>query len=71
MDLVINPYYPPFLQHFYNYDIWKKQIEVATGLSIHDYSQSVFDTQGFGDYQHLNKHGAKLYIDILLRDDIL
>ncbi len=71
IELVVNPYYPPFLQHFYQFEAWKNKIEVATGIPIRDYSSSVQEPEGFGDYQHLNKHGARMYIDLLLRDGVL
>lgn len=69
--LVINPYYPPFVDRFQGFGEWKKEIEKSTGMRVHDYSKAVNDNQGFGDYQHLNKYGSQLYMDILKKDGLL
>ncbi|MEM9824043.1 MAG: hypothetical protein AAF985_23360, partial [Bacteroidota bacterium] len=65
VHLVVNPYYPPYAKRIPNLNEFRQSIERFTGEKVHDYAQSVSDLQGFGDYQHLNKHGARLYIDLL------
>ncbi|MEO1518998.1 MAG: hypothetical protein AAFV95_28540 [Bacteroidota bacterium] len=71
VELVVNPYYPPFAQKFQNFEQWKAQISTATGLPVRDYSQSIDQVEAFGDYQHLNKLGGQLFIDQLLKDGVL
>ncbi len=71
VSLVINPYYPPFAQSIQNLTAFREAIEAATGLKVRDYSESIQDVEGFGDYQHLNKNGARQYIDLLLQDGVL
>ena len=71
IELVINPYYPPFAEHIYNKRELINAVESATGLKVRDYANSIQDTEGFGDYQHLNKNGARAFIDILIKDGVL
>lgn len=71
VSLVINPYFPAFADKMTNLQEFKTKIEKATGLAVVDYSKAVTDTKGFGDYQHLNKYGAKLFLDQLKKDKIL
>jgi hypothetical protein len=70
VELVLNPYYPPFVGKISNLEELKSKVEKATGQQVHDYSTSIADVEGFGDYQHLNKVGAKLFIDKLIADSI-
>ena len=71
IQLVINPYYPPFADKITNLMELKKKVEQATGLAVHNYAWAVADVNGFGDYQHLNKNGSRLYLDRLLNDELL
>ena len=71
VELVINPYLPAFAQRITNLPAFKQQIEARTGLRVKDYSQAVTMIEGFGDYQHLNKSGSRVYIDRLLADGVL
>ena len=71
VQLVINPYYPPYLDKLVNLDQLKREAEQATGMKVHDYSRSVTDREGFGDYQHLNKAGSRVFLDKLKTDGIL
>ncbi len=71
VELVVNPYYPPFAEKIGNLEALKTAVEQATGLVVHDYSNSISGVEGFGDYQHLNKSGAREYIDKLMQDGIL
>lgn len=71
VQLVINPYYPPYLDKLVNLDQLKAEAEKATGMKVHDYSRSVTDREGFGDYQHLNKAGSRIFLDKLKADGIL
>ncbi|GAB4261011.1 MAG: hypothetical protein Kow0027_28520 [Saprospiraceae bacterium] len=69
--LVVNPYYPPFAKKIANLDELIAAIEKATGLTVHNYADSIAGTEGFGDYQHLNKTGSRQYLDLLIKDGIL
>lgn len=71
VQLVINPYYPPFAAKIMNLEEIKKQFGEAVGLPVHDYSSAVTNIEGFGDYQHLNKAGSKEFLDLLRQDNIL
>ena len=70
VKLVINPYFPDFADRIMNLAEFKSTVEKATGEKVYNYSKSVTDIDGFGDYQHLNKSGARLYIDELIKDGI-
>ncbi|TAK43190.1 MAG: hypothetical protein EPO28_06295 [Saprospiraceae bacterium] len=71
VELVVNPYYPPFAATIGNLDVLTAAIEKATGIPVRNYATSVTDQEGFGDYQHLNKRGSRLFIDKLLEDEVL
>ena len=71
VELVVNPYYPPFADKIGNLADLVAAAEQATGLTVHDYSNSIAGVDGFGDYQHLNKRGAREYLDKLMQDGIL
>ena len=71
VHLVINPYYPPFANKITNLESFIARIESATGLKVKDYSKAIQDVKAFGDYQHLNKYGAELYLNKLKADNIL
>lgn len=68
--LVVNPYFPPFAESIINLSTFIKDIEKTTGLPVLDYSQAVKDIKAFGDYQHLNQYGAKIYLDQLQKDGV-
>ncbi len=71
VELVINPYFPPFAQKSVGYQEWKNKVEQITGLQIRDYAMALQEREAFGDYQHLNKLGSKKYLDLLKKDGIL
>ncbi|MFK7809713.1 MAG: hypothetical protein AB8F74_18045 [Saprospiraceae bacterium] len=71
VHLVINPYFPAFAKQIENLEQLKSEVERATGLKVKDYAMAVMETKGFADYQHLNKYGAALYLNQLLKDNIL
>jgi hypothetical protein len=71
VHLVMNPYYPPFAEKITNIVSFKSAIESVTGLKVHDYTTAVQEVKAFGDYQHLNKYGAELYLDKLKLDGVL
>ena len=68
VSLVINPYYPNFQRTIRNLDSLALDVRAATGVPVLDYSASIVGDENFGDYQHLNKRGAQLYLDRLLSD---
>lgn len=71
VKLVLNPYFPPFAEKLFNKSSLINDIEQVTGLEVYDYSTSVKGIDGFGDYQHLNKNGAKEFLDKLISDGIM
>ncbi|MGK0366306.1 MAG: hypothetical protein ACI85O_003379 [Saprospiraceae bacterium] len=71
VELVINPYFPAFANKIVNITDLKKTVEAKTGLLVIDYSLAIRETAGFGDYQHLNKTGARAFIDKMLADNVL
>ena len=68
VHLVVNPYFPPYAEKLTNLDALIDAVEAATKLQVRDYSKSIAEPALFGDYQHLNKAGAKVYLKKLLRD---
>ncbi|MFQ5445540.1 MAG: hypothetical protein ACE5FF_01290 [Saprospiraceae bacterium] len=71
VELVVNPYYPPFAATIGNLDALIAAMEKVTGLPVLNYATAVTDEEGFGDYQHLNKRGSRLFIDHLITDGVL
>ncbi len=71
VHLVVNPYYPPYADKIPNLQEFYLAMEKYTGMKVHDFAKSVTDLKGFGDYQHLNKHGARIYVDLLKKDGLL
>ena len=71
VNLVINPYYPPFAASITNLGDLKRRVEEVTGLKVRDYSTAISEASYFADYMHLNKNGAKVYLDVLIRDGVL
>lgn len=71
VELVVNPYYPPFAKKIANLDALINDVEKATGLTIKNYANSIAETDGFGDYQHLNKKGSQQFLDLLIKDKVL
>ncbi|MEM6964406.1 MAG: hypothetical protein AAF573_06545 [Bacteroidota bacterium] len=63
VKLVISPFYPPFVKKIVNEDDFIRRVQNETGLRVHNFMDAVQDESGFGDYQHVNIHGAKLFID--------
>ena len=71
VKLVVNPYYPPFVEKLPNFNAFKEYIESKTGLLIDDYSHAVQDESLYGDYQHLNKKGSEVFMEMLVRDSVV
>ena len=71
VKLVLNPYFPPFAKKIFNKETLISATEKATGLAVHDYSNAVQGLDGFGDYQHLNKNGAREFLDKLVADGVM
>ncbi len=68
VHLVVNPYYPPYADKIENLSSLIAAVESATGLEVRDYSKAISEPELFGDYQHLNKAGADIYLKMLLGD---
>lgn len=71
VKLVLNPYFPPFAERLFNKEELRYDIKRVTGLEVYDYSNSVKGIDGFGDYQHLNKNGAREFLDKLISDGVM
>lgn len=71
VKLVLNPYFPPFAERIFNKQELINAVEKSTGRKVYDYATSVKDIDGFGDYQHLNKNGAKEFLDNLISDGVM
>lgn len=69
--LLVNPYYPPFRDRMHDLDRLIALVEETTGKQVVDFSRSITDEKAFGDFQHLNRTGAKVYVDLLLEKGIL
>lgn len=69
VELVIGPYIPGFVVN--NLDALKAAVEQSTGLPVHDYRSALSDPTDFSDFRHLNKKGAKTYIDLMIREGVL
>jgi hypothetical protein len=70
LKLVASPFYPDFVKKIVNFKEFKKRVEATSGLPLYDYIEAVQDPNGFGDYQHVNINGAKIYIDKMKADGI-
>lgn len=71
VKLIINPYYPPFIKKIVNFDQWVSRVEQATQMKVHNFVDAIQTTSGFADYQHVNKKGAKEYIEYLADQNII
>ena len=68
VQLVIGPYFPGYVVN--NLDALKAAAEQATGLPVRDYRSALGDQTGFSDFRHLNKRGAKAYIDLMMEEGV-
>jgi len=71
VELVVNPYYPAFVPKIGNLDSLMNDLNAATGLTVKNFGNVVTQAEAFGDYQHVNKVGAKLYLDKLIQAGVL
>lgn len=70
VELVISPYYLPYAERMTSLQPLKVAVEKSTGLPVKDYSKTLPQAEYFGDYQHINKNGSKVYIDTMVADGI-
>lgn len=70
VTLIVNPYFPAFRDRMKGLDEFIQTVEEATQMVVHDYSKVITDPIHFGDYQHINKAGSRVYIDLLHQDNI-
>lgn len=68
--LLINPYYPDYIKRMENLPHFIEKIKQATGKEVYNYSSALSQTEGFGDYQHLNKTGSRQFLNLLKEDGI-
>jgi uncharacterized protein YwgA len=71
VELVVNPYFPGFIPKIGNLDSLMTDIKQSTGISVKNFENAVSVTAAFGDYQHVNKEGARLYLDKLVEAGVL
>ena len=71
VELVVNPYYPPYVKKMRAFHDFIGKIRAKTNKQVRDYSDALTAVNGFADYQHLNKEGSKEYIDLLIKDGVL
>lgn len=71
VKLVIGPYYPGFAKYITNLRDLKADVERTTGMQVHDFSLAVNERELFADFQHLNREGSQLYMDMLISEGIL
>ncbi len=71
VELVVNPYYPDFVPKIVNLDTLVMDVQRTAGVTVRRYTNAVQATEAFGDYQHVNKVGAKFYIDRLVADGVI
>ncbi len=71
VELVVNPYFLPFIPKIGNLDTLMADVERTTGLTVRNFANAVQATEAFGDYQHVNKQGARLYMDKLVEAGVL
>ncbi len=71
VELVVNPYYPGFIPKIGNLDSLMTDIKQSTGISVKNFENAVSATAAFGDYQHVNKEGARLYLDKLVESGVM
>lgn len=65
VHLVINPYYVPFAKVLKGLDDFKAAVEAETGQAVLDFSEAIEPNIYFGDYQHLNQAGSRVYMQLL------
>ena len=70
IKLVVSPFFPPFVKKIVNFEHLQKRVVIATGQPFYNYADAVQDPNGFGDYQHVNINGAKIFIDKMKADGI-
>ena len=72
VQLVIAPYYAPFAAVVRDSFLspLKMQVEAATGLPVHDFSEALTDRSEIADYQHPNTKGSIHFINLLLERGI-
>ncbi len=71
VELVMTPYYPPFAKVVKGLEAFQSEIERGTGRKIRNYVYAIEDPNCFGDFQHLNKKGSKVYMQKLKADGVL
>ncbi len=68
-DFHSSPFFPPFVNRAVNLDSLENR-KMSKGIGFYNYADAVQDPTGFGDYQHVNIKGAKIYIDKMKADGI-
>jgi hypothetical protein len=70
IKLVVSPFFPLFVDKIVNFEHLQKRVIMATNQPFYNYADAVQDPKGFGDYQHVNIKGAKVFIDKMKADGI-
>lgn len=71
VELVIIPYFPPYVKVMKGLEVFQKDIEMGTGRRVQDYSLAVDNPNCYGDFQHLNKKGSRVFVQLLKKDGVL
>jgi hypothetical protein len=71
LNIVIAPYYPGFRSKILDMEGFTRKIEGHTKTKVHDYSSLLTEDKYFGDFQHVNKAGAAIFLEKLQADSIL
>lgn len=71
VELIVAPYFKIFREKISNIPQFIETVSTATGLPVRDYSAAIEGREYFGDYQHVNKSGAKIFLDLLQKDGVL
>ncbi|MCI5081836.1 MAG: hypothetical protein MRY78_09095 [Saprospiraceae bacterium] len=70
-QLIVNPYYPPFLNHVTNLDIFIRDIEQSCQAEVLNLAKAIPEEDYFGDFQHLNKKGSEAYLEKLIDTGVI
>ncbi len=65
IELLVSPYFPPFRERMEGMDGFIAAVTAATNLPVHDYSTALSNSAYFGDFQHINKEGSRVYMKLL------
>lgn len=71
VELVMIPYYPDFAKVMKGLDVFRENIVTGTARTVRNYTFAIDDPNCYGDFQHLNKKGSKVFVQLLKEDGVL